>query len=85
MYIWYIEKREPVRAVIPTDGVYMVHQEARSYTRAVIPTDDILIYIYNAEPCLGFFHRRNLLERESIYKKETIQENKKDKSKDFSR
>ena len=74
-----------MRAVIPTDGVYMVHQEARSYTRAVIPTDDILIYIYNAEPCLGFFHRRNLLERESIYKKETIQENKKDKSKDFSR
>ena len=30
-----------MRAVIPTDGVCMVHREARSYTRAVIPTDDV--------------------------------------------
>lgn len=30
-----------MRAVIPTDGVYMVHQEARSHFRAVIPTDDV--------------------------------------------
>ena len=30
-----------MRAVIPTDGVYMVHQEARSHTRAVIPTDGV--------------------------------------------
>ncbi len=44
MYVWYIEKREPVSVVIPTS--------------------DILIYIYNAEPRLGFFHRRKLMERE---------------------
>ena len=44
MYIWYIEKREPVSVVIPTS--------------------DILIYVYNAEPRLGFFHRRNWMERE---------------------
>ena len=30
-----------MRAVIPTDGVCMVHQEARSHFRAVIPTDDV--------------------------------------------
>lgn len=30
-----------MRAVIPTDGVYMVYQEARSHTRAVIPTDGV--------------------------------------------
>ena len=38
-----------MRAVIPTDGVCMVHQEARSHIRAVIPTDDILILNFSRD------------------------------------
>lgn len=54
--------------------VYIWYTKKREPVRAVIPTSDILIYIYNAEFCLGFFHRRNLMEREPRFIVYTVSE-----------